>query len=336
LSSYQKIDIEFAKAGIFDYFSQGHDQIRFFSLGEATIEFDAIAELMEFSYTLVGDRLTSEIQTNGIMSKYVAHWIGKHINNIWISWDGPPEVQNTFRPTVSGKNTSGMLERNVEIMLQEKKTQKKGFVGARVTVTGKTIDRQKEIIDYLKDCAIKYVYSDPVFIPVEDNESLNTVGSIELMDYCKAFVDAHNYAKQKGIFYGSFYMINFDKSCSYHCRSCLPTPHLIGDGFVSCCDMALDAKSSHMQQLIYGYWDRKNKVIVYDYEKINHLQTRTVKNIPACQKCEIAQYCGGYCIGEVLNETGDFYGILEERCEAIRFLAKHLPVGKTHLPVLHP
>lgn len=142
---------------------------------------------------------------------------------------------------------------------------------------------------------------------------------------------------EKEIFYGSFYMINFDKPCKFHCRSCLPTPHLTYDGFVSCCDMCFSIEIPEvMHKLIYGFWDDDNKCIVYDKEKISAIRTRRIENIQQCKSCEISPYCGGYCIGEVLNETGDFYGVLPERCEAIRFLHSRLAVGKLQIPALHP
>ncbi|MEW6685789.1 MAG: radical SAM protein [Candidatus Edwardsbacteria bacterium] len=153
---HKKINVDFAKAGINNYFSQGNYQIRFFSTGEPTLEFDTIVELHDFAYQLVGEKLVAEIQTNGVMTEKRAFWIGRYINNIWLSCDGPPDIQDTLRPMVSGKPTSAIIERNVKIMVEEKKyISKPGFVGARSTISGKNIYRQREVIDYLESLGIK-------------------------------------------------------------------------------------------------------------------------------------------------------------------------------------
>jgi uncharacterized protein len=336
-SGYKNIDIDFAKVGISDYFSKGNHQIRFFSLGEPTLDFSIIVELYNYAKKIAGDNLIAEIQTNGVMTEDKAHWLGQHINNIWISWDGPPYFQNAFRKTLNNKETSNIIEHNAKIMLKYKDdNHKNGFVGARVTITGKSIKRQQEIIRYFKERNITVIYSDPVFIPVGDSRLSEIVGEIDLIDYCKSYITAFNYAKSNNVFYGSFYMINFDDKCNSHCRACLPTPHLTLDGYVSCCDMALDSKINHMSQLIYGYWNVDSKNIVYDNDRIKYIQTRRVENIPECKHCDISNYCGGYCIGEVLNETKSFYGVLNDRCKAIRFLADGLKAGNVYIPVLHP
>jgi len=78
-------------------------------------------------------------------------------------------------------------------------------------------------------------------------------------------------------------------------------------------------------------------VIIYNDRKIEKIRSRRADNISACQDCPIKDFCAGGCIGEAINETGDFWGIKQNLCEATRFLAEAL--GTNYLerfPYIHP
>lgn len=333
----RSIDIEFACRGISDYFAQGFNGLRFFSTGEPTLALGTLRKIYSYAKSLSQDALVTELQTNGVMSDLTAEWIGANIDNIWISWDGPPEVHDVYRRLRNGKGTSGRVEDAARIMLTEKQKQTTGFVGARVTITDANLYRQIEIVDYFKSLGIRYIYSDPVFAPLSNSGIAPNPYYVDQSEYVNFFFEAYNYAQSQDIFYGSFFMINFDGPCQSHCRACLPTPHLTVDGLVSCCDMCCSRECSYvMSDLLYGSWDDISKTITYDEAKITKIRSRRVKNLAPCIDCDVEEYCGGYCVGEVLNETGDFYGVLPERCKAIKELASLIGVNHVHIPVLHP
>jgi len=335
---YQVIDEDFAKQGIRDFFARGNHQIRFFGLGEPTLETGLIERLIDFGKSIVGDRLVTEIQTNGVMSEKKAEWVARNINNVWLSWDGPPDAHDHYRVMKNGHPTSTYIERTARILHdRQKRNGTRGLVGARVTISHVNMSRQRELIDYFSSFGVTTIYGDPIFAPVLENGASSLFKRIEPQEYCDNFLDAHAYGKERGIFYGSFYMINFDKKCQYHCRSCVPTPHLTFDGLVSACDMALSRSApSHMQKLIYGEWNAEAKKIAYDHSSIEQIRSRNVNNIPACKACDIKEHCGGGCIGEALNETKDFYGIIQDNCFCTKYIAQHMPVGKITIPHLHP
>lgn len=335
---YQVIDEDFAKQGIRDFFEQGNNQIRFFGLGEPTLEINLMDRLIDYGRSIVGDRLVTEIQTNGVMCEDKALWVAKNINNVWLSWDGPPYAHDHYRVTKDGKPTSAHLERTAHILRDRKyRNGTGGFVGARVTISHVNMGRQRELIDYFRDYGVTMIYGDPIFAPVKENGASSMFKRIDPQEYCENFIDAYAYGKKKGVFYGSFYMINFDKKCEYHCRSCAPTPHLTFDGLVSACDMALSRNSPpHMQKLIYGEWNAETKNIMYDKRSIQEIRSRNVNNIPECKACDVKEHCGGGCIGEALNETKDFYGVIQDNCFCTKYLSQRLPVGNISIPALHP
>ncbi len=156
----QRLDLDFAIAGIDDFFAQNSSRhIRFFGAGEPTIEFDLIKSIYAYAYKKAGEDLTAEIQTNGVFSEKVADWLAENVNIIWISSDGPPDVQNLNRFRKNKKPTSGILAKNIRHLIANGR----GMTGIRSTVTEETINRQKELVDYFSFLGIKYIWSDPLF-----------------------------------------------------------------------------------------------------------------------------------------------------------------------------
>ena len=101
--------------------------------------------------------------------------------------------------------------------------------------------------------------------------------------------------------------------------------------------MALFGKdNNHMSPLIYGEWDEKAGIIYYDDKKIEHIRTRTTENMQHCEMCSAKEHCGGYCLGEVLNETGDLFGRKSGVCQAICYLDKNLPSQLRKYKYTHP
>ena len=328
----QKIDIEFAKIGITDYFKDPNKyQIRYYSSGEPTQAMDIIVETWEYAYKLRGKRLVSEIQTNCYFGKDEAEWLASHITYIWASIDGWPEIQNKNRPLFDGSSTFDKVMENI-LYLKEHT-----WVGIRMTITSETIDKQLELIEFFANHGFKYIVSEPVFLPVK-NDIVNSPGKItgiDLKTYIKHFIQAWYEAEKMGVTYFNSFMVNFDEEVEYACRSCLPTPHLTTDGYVSACDLGFYGNTP-LKHLIYGKYNKEKKVIEYWPDAIKKLRSRKCINMKSCKKCPVAKYCGGGCLGRAYHETRDFYGVIPEYCWATRYLAKHLPVGKMKLPYLHP
>lgn len=335
------LSLEFAKKGIDDFFSRNSSRhIRFYGPGEPTQKLCLMKEIKEYAHSIAEDELTTEIQTNGAFSAEVCKWILDNINIIWISFDGPPDIQNYYRPFPENRESSKVIENNVKFLIKNKELT--GTIGARVTITDKNIFRQKEMVDYFRQLGIRYIWTDPIFpavenIPVCLDEKRNKKSLINMDIYVENYLEAFEYAKDRGIFYGSILMCNFDGTSDYHCRACTPVPHLTPDGFVSACDMCCFGENAyHMDAFIIGKWNEDTKQINYFPDKIKALQNRKVCNLPHCQECEISEHCGGYCLGEVMNETGSLYGQKESYCKAIKKLSEVIGFFSESYDFLHP
>ncbi len=346
------LSLEIAKSAIDWYFSQNISRhIRFYGPGEPTQEFECMKEIVAYakSHNDAGERVTVEIQTNGVFTVDVRDWALNNCNIMWMSFDGMKDIQEYNRPLnpiynklFHNDTSANILEDNVNWLINHK-DKRNLMVGARVTITNLNISRQIEMIDYFYNLGIRYVWTNPLFydvgkIPVCMDERKKSSYYFDMDLYVDEYIKAYIYAKSKGIFWGSFLTINFDGESSYHCRCCTPlsAPHLTPDGYISACDMVvLGEKAYHMSRFIVGKWNQVEKKFDLYEDKIKELNNRKSTNMEHCKNCPVKLHCGGYCLGETVNETGRLDGQNPVKCSAIRKLYKKLGPCAEY-PYLHP
>lgn len=337
----QSLPLHIAKAGVDYFFSTNSSRhIRFYGPGEPTQEFDLLTQIVDYA-KLKSNNVTTEIQTNGCFNKNIRKWLLENMNIIWVSFDGEPDIQNHNRPCANNKDSSPIIEENVRWLINNANPNQL-MVGARVTITNETISRQISIIDYLSSLGIRYIWNDPIFpsvrkIPVcQDKHKLEEY-NFDMNSYADYYIDAFKYAQTKDIFYGSFLTCNFDGTCTQHCRACTPVPHFTTDGYISACDLVTFGKDAgHMDCFVYGKWNEKTKSFIIDTNKVSALRNRDIHNMPHCKVCAVKEHCGGYCLGEVVNESGHLYGQKILTCSAIKKIYNEIGHLITPYPYLHP
>ena len=346
----QTLPLEIAKAGIDWYFANNVSRhIRFYGPGEPTQEFQLMKAVTEYAKSSPngGHKVTVEIQTNGVFDNCVREWMLDNMNIVWMSFDGTRDIQEYNRPlnskfnkSFNGRTSAQILEENV-IWFNQNKGNRNLMIGARVTITDKNTERQREMIDYFYNIGIRHAWTNPLFysvdqIPVHSDKRKNESFYFDMDRYLDNYIDAHRYAKEKGFFWGSFLAVNFDGESPYHCRACTPAPHLTPDGYLSACDMVvLGEKAYHMDPFIFGKWNSKTKTFEIYNDKVNDLHNRSSDNILHCKNCEARLHCGGYCLGEVVNETGKLDGQKPIQCVAVRRLLREIGTCEPY-EFLHP
>ncbi len=331
------IDINFAKKGIEDAL-KGYPTgikakiLRFYSGGEPTHAFRIIKEYTEFA-RLLDPNIKTELQTNGLfLTKEITLWIRDNISIVWFSLDGPPGINDKNRPDKKGRGRTLEIENNLELVM------KKSTVGVRSTIIKEMVNKQHLIVEYYSKLGVKNLALNPVFNPTERNSrGRKEITSFSIMDFAQEFLIAYKKANELGINLLSSLTCNFDEPTSKACWSCIPMPQLNVDGSVSSCDMALyrDTKEE-LKPFLYGEWDKSDEKIIYNLEKIKYLQERNLDNLDKCKNCEVASYCAGGCLGGVAYEKGDMYDIIETDCEAIKYLARNIPLGQNKIIFTHP
>ena len=348
----QTIPLKIAYAAVDWYFQKNASRhIRFYGPGEPTQEFEKMKKISEYAKTHEndGERVTIEIQTNGVFTDEVRDWLLENANIVWMSFDGMKDVQNYNRPLnkmyyhmFGGRSSADVLEDNVRWLINNK-NERNLMVGARVTITDNNIYKQCDMVDYFYALGIRYVWTNPLFysvgkIPVCQDEIKKKSYSFDMDAYIENYLKAYYYAKEKGLFWGSFLTINFDGESAYHCRCCIPqsAPHITPDGYISACDMVvLGSEPYHMGLFIVGKWNNEKNEFEFYEDKIRTLNERKSTLIKHCQKCPVQLHCGGCCLGETVNEYGRLDGQNIIKCAAIRKLFKELGVCEAY-PYLHP
>ena len=350
------LPLEIAKGGIDWYFKKNASRhtsrhIRFYGPGEPSYELQLMKDITTYAREVGGASVTVEIQTNGIWSMGAREWILDNLNIVWMSFDGLPETHNKLRPlnekykdAFGGRSSAEIVEDNTKWLIQNKGNRNL-VVGARVTMTDDNIAQQREMVDYFHSLGIKHIWTNPLFHsvcrePVVGNQERIDKFKFNMPLYLENYIDAYEYAKSKGLFWGSFLIINFDGECIHHCRACTPlkAPHLTPDGYLSACDLVLlGSEPRHMEPFVFGKWNEATKQFDICQDKVDTLLRRQAGHIKMehCQKCVAKNHCAGYCPGEVLNETGTLYGQKNMACLGVRTLFKRL--GKLEkFDLLHP
>lgn len=315
------LDYKFAHRVLTDYVGGpgGIKQIRFFADGEPATEIELLKKIYEEAVALEPE-MQAEIQTNGIFSTEVADWLGQNMDYVWVSVDLLPEDNDRYRITPNGKPSSPLILKNLEYFKQM--PNRKAKIGIRATITNYNINRQKEGMDFYYDnYGIDIFWVDPIFPPVSDVAE-KAYEPIDMMQFATTFVDAHNHAWARGIFYESNLTTNFDGKTDKACRSCIPMPHLTMDGYLSACEMATFGKDAgKMDAMIYARYDADTDKIIYDENKLKTLRSRILPNMPAeCRGCVAGEHCAGFCLGETLNENGSLFRVKTRICRALRYI----------------
>lgn len=331
-SKLQTIDINFAKCGLRDFFSsQDSRMIRFYGVGEPTVEFELIKELRDYAYELAGEDLHVEIQTNGTFPRKVAEWIADHVHLVWISLDGPPEFNDKLRPNAAGKGQTMKVLKNIDYLKD------RTFVGVRPTITPETLPVLPQLVGYFHSMGVKALAPNPEISQVGHGSKLNpdSTTTIDMMAFAQQLEKAWHKADRLGMALSSELIFNFGAESRYNCRACLPAPHLTIDGYVSCCDIGLWGDTIH-QDLIYGQYHKESDTIEYSEDRIANLRRRSADNIPHCQDC-IAKYnCAGGCLGRTAHQSGSIWGQRKDYCQAVQYLADRMPRNIKSGAVFHP
>ncbi|MDY6959307.1 MAG: radical SAM protein [Halobacteriota archaeon] len=308
----QHIDTEFVREAMKDYFEKTRNyKVRYYSVGEPTQNFEGMKEIHRIAEDLAHGGVYYELLTNGYFNDEVLEWVGKNINRVWVSYDGPSDVCDTIRVTPNDEPATEKITDTIHRL--------KGMtsVGIGLTISKPNLYRQTEVIEEIADMGIDCVISKAVLNPV--GTQVDDVYAVDIMEYAREFVKAWRRGREIGVHYTNDMVFNFDGHSNYYCRCNDPTPHLTPDGYVSSCDRAFMGDTP-LQDLIYGKWDPENKKVVYWPDRIEKIQNRGVHNMEDCKDCSIRYQCCGHCLGTTYQFTGDLYRANEYYCPAIKYL----------------
>ena len=130
--------------------------------GEPLLEFPlvrAITEIIQNHPAYDPGRVLLSMTTNGtVYNDEIASFLIKHAIKVCVSCDGPAHVQNLFRRTAAGLDTSALVERNLVSMLKTLPA-----VTVNAVYHPKTLGCLPEVAAYFSSLGLRQIYQNPDF-----------------------------------------------------------------------------------------------------------------------------------------------------------------------------
>jgi oxygen-independent coproporphyrinogen-3 oxidase len=251
--------------------------------GEPTLEWDAVIRLVEGTRAIAaeaGVEWFGFLATNGVLAEERAAWLGREMNLVEISCDGPPEIQDRQRPMAGGGPSSPQVERTARVLRETG-----GRFLVRATITPETVERQTEIVRYLHETlGATEIRFEPVYRAAAFRA--------EQADwFVEHFLLAQREAQARGCDL-SISGARLDEIHGPYCDVLRDTLHLLPDGTATACFFSTDGRNAEAP---VGKWDETRGEYTLDMERIA-AHRRKALELPAwCRDCINVCHCAREC-----------------------------------------
>lgn len=285
--------------------------------GEPFCAFDTLREIVFYAQD-VSEALEFPVvlntATNGVMDEEQLEFLAANFNNVNISFDGLPSLQDAQRPLANGKGSFALVDRTMKRLAAAGVN-----FGIRATVTNAMIARLVEITSFVANNypSVEQLHFEPVWECgrcVTSNDSPPTAE-----DFIANYLAALEVAREKGIrlvYSGARQDMVTDAFCKVSSGSFTVTP----TGDVTACYEVSYKSDPRSERYFFGRYDPELGTYVFDQKTLDALAQLNVKNIPFCTDCFCRWHCAGDCAAKVLEgkQPQDHQG--SQRCTINRRL----------------
>jgi len=304
--------------------------IRYHGGGEPTLRWETLTETVTYLRASARDSgIPSHIalNTNGVLSEVKIAWIAKNIDSVFISFDGPREVQNLQRPLASGRGTFDSVWHTMERFSAMRKP-----FAIRSTITAENCDCLPELVEMVASLGISGIELEPL----TRCGRAYTTGAMPPtpQQYIHAYKEAHRRAREldvrllySGIRLGGVSPI----FCGAAGRNFAVTP----SGLATMCHRVSDPSEPGADSYIFGGYSEASGRFEFDFEKVDRMAGLHCESSSACKDCFAKWNCSGGCYTQNQAETGAL--LLSERnekCDITRELTKFAIAEKLKQPRL--
>ncbi len=228
-----------------------------------------------------------EISTNGLMDDTMCGFLGDHFAAVVLSLDGPEEIQNSLRPTRSGRGSHARVSRSAQILGDAP-----AELCLRVCVTDGTVERMEEIARQLCES-----YS-PAVIDFETVQCTPEPASSPV-----SAPDPYEFAIQCVRTMGAVRALGVTP---VYAAAVLDRPRLTGcplgddtllvspGGRVSACYLPEPHWRQRGMELNLGRLDPAAGMIL-DEDAVEHVRQLVARKPPRCRRCFARWSCAGGC-----------------------------------------
>lgn len=297
----------------------GHDHysLCFHGGGEPTMAWSSLRDCVAYARQSPL-RATINLTSNGVWTENQRAWILDNIDEISLSFDGLPSIQDKQRPRKNGRESHSSVVKAMQALDRRGKA-----YGVRVTVTDMGIERIPGMIDYLcQESGAQAFQVEPAFAHGRAREAQADLRQHD--SFAVRFMKGYDIASRHGrhMYYsGARPWLLTNRFCDAFTSALIVGP----DGFLTACYEICSRQHELARDFIFGAMDASGKIrIVPGVRK--DLLAKVEERRQGCQHCFCFYHCAGDCPSKTLSmRAGGHlqYGI---RCELNRAITKELLV----------
>lgn len=285
-------------------------EIDFFG-GEPLMNFDVVKQLVEYGREeekKFGKNIRFTITTNGLLlDEEKTEYINQVMDNVILSIDGRPEVNDTMRKTVNGRPTYDLITKNYLDFVAKRE----GLYYVRGTFTRNNLDFTKDV-EHLIEKGFRNVSVEPVVTDLKQPYALQEEDRDRIFQEYDRLAELYLEKHQKGEDF-DFFHFNVDLEqgpCIVKrlsgCGAGTEYMAISPEGDIYPCHQFVGNKEFRIGNL-------RDQVIVN-----NQRSTFLKANIydkEACRNCWAKFYCSGGCHANAINMNGDIMKPYTLGCE---------------------
>ncbi|MDR1489922.1 MAG: radical SAM protein [Desulfovibrio sp.] len=298
---------------------QGHDHysICFHGGGEPTMAWSVLKDCVAYARK---SPLPAKINltSNGVWTETQRAWILNNIDEVSLSCDGLPSIQNAQRPRKSGRGSHASVARTLQAL------DRKGIAyGIRVTVTDRTITRIPEVIDYLcRETGSPAFQVEPAFS--HGRARLDRVALRQQAAFAEYFMEGYDIAArhQRHMYYsGARPWLLTGRFCDAVVSALIVGP----DGFLTACYEVCNRRHELAGGFIFGDMDASGAIRLTPGARQGFL-AKIEERRQSCKRCFCFYHCAGDCPSKTFSDRGDGHLTHGSRCELNRAITTELLV----------
>ena len=288
--------VELARAAIDGYMAllaagkEGKAEVHFFG-GEPF----AAAHIVDFAVAYASRRAAAigitprfEVTTNGLFSERRCHWVAEHFSAVVLSLDGPPDIQDNYRPGLLGHTTSAVVNRNARILGEGP-----AELIVRCCVTESSVPRLPEIALWIGREFKPTTVCLEALVP----SALSTAAGLAAPDpwlFARNFVAAARQLEAIGI-QAVLSTADVTRLQVSFCPVGKDALIVAPDGTIAACYLLPERWQEQGLGMELGYVDETRRSLVLDGGAVERVRSLEVGLKPLCTHCLCRYHCAGGC-----------------------------------------
>lgn len=289
-------------------------QVAYHGGGEPSLHWDVLTASFAYAQQKAenaGLRVSGSLISNGVLGDDRIDWIINDMDQVTISFDGLPSIQDQQRPTVSGHGSSPA------VMQTLRRFDAANFPYIiRLSATQAHLEQLSDAVAFIgQQFKPQRIQIEPVY-PMGRGQ---TMPSVKASQFIRAYRAAKIAAKKWRVKL-DYSPARLEKLSHHFCGVSQDAFALTADGNVTACHSCFTKNDLLASVFFYGRPHEHRRGYQFDMPVLEKLRSRAIQHQDGCQDCFAKWHCAGDCYYYALkvNATGQDSG--SNRCHITRAL----------------